>query len=117
MKNIIIGIFLLVLASSCTKQGDAEKIVNSFIESNAIAPEKIIEREFSVLDSTNHLTDSIVVAMQQMKKDRFKDHIQYVSGQCGRVLYFLRMKYIYEGDTVTNTFYLDENLTTVVSFK
>jgi hypothetical protein len=47
----------------------------------------------------------------------FKKDVKYGSEQSGRMLHLLRINYAYEGDTLTNTFYLDEQLQHVVAFK
>ena len=121
MKNcsfyIIIGVALLTLFSACGRRQTAKSVVNDFIEQNALSPEKMTAREFSSLDSTKFLNDSIVLSMQKRGHELYKHGISYEQSSSGRILYYLRMKCVYENDTLQQTFYLDENLTSVVSFK
>ena len=46
----------------------------------------------------------------------FKQGITYGNVPQGE-LFFLRMRYVHEGDTLQNTFYLNQELTEVVAFK
>ena len=46
----------------------------------------------------------------------FKQGISYPDAPVGE-LYYLRMSYVHEGDTLQNTFYLNQELTEVVAFK
>lgn len=115
--RIIAFLTLILLVTSCGKQASAEDIVNDFIETNALHPEKIVQREFQRLDSTKFINDSVVMVMQLNGCELYKADIDYKVKTSGRMLYFLRLKYVYEGDTLRNTFYLDEQLENVVSFK
>lgn len=108
---------LLLLVTSCGQQHTAEGLVSDFIETNALHPEKMIEREFQRLDSTRFVNDSAISVMQAKENDLFKSDISYEVATAGQMLYYLRVKYVYEGDTIRNTFYLDEQLEHVVSFK
>lgn len=117
LYNIIIGVAMATLFTACSQQGEAESIVKEFIEQNAIAPEKMEQKVFAHLDSTKVVRDSLIKIMQNNKHELYKDNIKYPQQTSGRVLYYLRMKYVYEGDTLSQTFYLDENLQHVVSFK
>ena len=115
---IIIGVAVAAsLFSACSQQSEAESIVKEFIEQNAIAPEKMEHKEFANLDSTKVVRDSLIKVMQNNKHELYKDNIEYLQQNSGRMLYYLRMKYVYEGDTLSQTFYLDEQLQHVVSFK
>jgi len=117
LYNILIGVAMATLFSACSQQGEAESIVKEFIEQNAIAPEKMEQKVFAHLDSTKVVRDSLIKIMQNNKHELYKDNIEYPQQTSGRMLYYLRMKYVYEGDTLSQTFYLDENLQHVVSFK
>ena len=75
------------------------------------------DRDFKSLDSTKHLTDSIILSMQARGGEQFQQNIDYPVKTAGRMLYYLRMSYVHGGDTLQNTFYLDEELQNVVSFK
>ncbi len=114
---IIIGVCSAVLLfASCGKQHQAESIIEDFVDVNAVAPEKITDRDFADLGTTRHITDSLVKVMRQRGAVNYKQSITYSPAPIGD-LYYLRMRYVYEGDTLQNTFYLNETLTEVVAFK
>ena len=111
---ILIGVTLLL--ASCGKQYHAEQTVEDFVEANAESPEKITHRDFADLGTTPHITDSLVSVMRQRGAAHFKQGIQYPERPDGE-LYYLRMRYVHDGDTLQNTFYLDQELKQVVAFK
>ena len=111
---IIIGITLLF--ASCGQQHDAEKTVKAFVESNAISPEEITNRHFADLGTTRHISDSLINLMRHRGAQLYRQDISYPAIPQGE-LYYLRMRFIYKGDTLQNTFYLNQGLTEVVAFK
>ncbi len=111
---IIIGIMLFL--TSCGKQYDAEQTVKDFVEANMNNAENISSRDFSDLGTTRHISDSLIGVMRQRGAAHYRQGISYGEIPAGD-LYYLRMKYVHEGDSLQNTFYLDETLTTVVAFK
>ena len=111
---IIIGTVLLL--ASCGKQYQAEKTVKAFVEANAEAPEKMTKRDFADLGTTRHINDSLMDVMRGRGAELFKKDISYPDKPQGD-LYYLRMRYVHEGDTLQNTFYLDQELKEVVAFK
>ncbi len=111
---VVIGVLLM---SACGKQSTAEGLVKDFVNEYATAPEKMLGWEFSHLDSTKYINDSILLSMQARGHELYKKDIPYPVKTSGRMLYFLRMKYVCEDDTLQNTFYLNEGLEQVVSFK
>ncbi|MBQ8989727.1 MAG: hypothetical protein IJ067_08550 [Prevotella sp.] len=111
---IIIGVMLLF--ASCGQQYQAERTVGAFVDDNAENPDLIAKRDFADLGTTRHITDSLVSVMRQRGAEHFKKGISYPAIPQGD-LYYLRMRYVYEGDTLQNTFYLNEELTEVVAFK
>ncbi len=118
-KTIALPLMLIcaLLLCSCTDQMTAERLAEQFVEDNALAPEKMTEREFAKLSTTDRLNDSIVLSMQAKGHELYKKEIAYATSSAGSKLFFLRMSYVYEGDTLLNTFYLDEKLEQVVMFK
>ena len=116
MKRIYIIIGVALLLASCGKQYHAEKAVEAFVEANAEAPEKITHRDFADLGTTRHINDSLVTVMRQRGAEHYKRQISYPTMPQGD-LYYLRMRYVHEGDTLQNTFYLDQELKEVVAFK
>jgi hypothetical protein len=115
---IIIGVLALALLSaSCAKSHQAENVVEAFVDANALHPEKMVTRDFARFDSTKAIGDSLVLAMQARKHELYRHPISYADSRAGRMLYLVRMNFVYEGDTLWQTFYLDEKLDHVVAFK
>ena len=120
MKRLItlaslLGVLLFV---SCGQQYDAECLVKDFVKQNALNPDKVDILSFSKLNTTKVIKDSLVQDMQQRESPVFKSGINYAMKTSGNMLYFIRMEYVYdEGDTLKQTFYLDEQLEQVVAFK
>ncbi len=119
IKTITLSLIAVssLLYISCGKQSTAETLAEEFINDYALAPEKMVAREFTRLDSTKYLNDSIIRSMQERGCELFKKDIPYPIKSSGRMLYFIRMKYLYGEDSLQNTFYMDEHLEHIVSFK
>jgi len=113
---IIGGISALLLFASCGQQYHAEKTVEAFVEANMENPDKITDRDFADIGTTRHLNDSLIGVMRQRGAELFKKSITYGQIPEGD-LFYLRMRYVHEGDTMQNTFYLNQELTEVVAFK
>jgi hypothetical protein len=117
-RYIIIGITAFVfLFVSCGQKHKAVNVVEDFIEQYAQYPDEMKEREFEHFDSTKVISDSLVLAMQQRGNELYKSPIPYPVRTSGRMLYHIRMSYVYKGDTLWQTFYLDETLEHVVAVK
>ena len=114
---IIIGVALTLVFTSCGKQHTAENLVGDFIEANAEEPSKLEYRWFGNLGQTSSIGDSVLQFMQQRKKENFKAAISYPTSTSGKLLYYLRMNYALDGDTLQNTFYFDEQMEHIVAFK
>ena len=114
-RNIIIGGMALLL-TSCGQQYKAEKTVKAFVEENMEAADKISGRDFADVGTTRHISDSLIQIMRHRGAPLFKQGISYGNVPQGE-LFFLRMRFVHEGDTLQNTFYLNQELTEVVAFK
>ena len=114
---IISVISMMLLTVSCGKQYHAEKAVKAFVEANAKNPETMTKRDFADVGTTRHISDSLISVMRQRGAELFKKDISYPEIAPEGDLYYLRMKYIHDGDTLQNTFYLNQELTEVVAFK
>ena len=112
---IIIGIASLLFAS-CGQQYRAEQRVKAFVEENMEVADEISGRDFADIGQTRHISDSLISVMRQRGANLFKKQISYGSIPQGD-LYYMRMRYIHQGDTLQNTFYLDPELNEVVAFK
>ena len=117
-RYIIIGITAFVfLFVSCGQKHKAKVLVEDFIENYAIDPDAIAERDFTRFDSTKVITDSLIMAMQEATHPLYKHPIPYSVHNAGRMLFLLRMNYQHQGDTLWQTFYVDEQMEHVVAFK
>lgn len=116
--HIIIGLLVLLFAS-CGQQHKSQSLVDDFMQSNMIAPDEMDEVEYSKLDSTKLITDSIVQALRRNAKDSriFRPDTKYFNGTVGRKLFRLRISYKQGGSDQTATFYMDEGLNGVVAVK
>lgn len=112
---IIIGTALLLFAS-CGQQHKAESLAEDFVAENMENASSISNQDFADLGTTRHLSDSLIKVMRQRGAANFKKNISYSKIPTGD-LYYLRMSYISNGDTLQNTFYFDEELSEVVAFK
>ena len=113
---IICGISVLLLFASCGQQYHAEKTVETFVETNIEQPNIITDFDFADLGTTRHINDSLICIMRQRGAHLFKKDITYGQLPKGE-LFYLRMRYVHKGDTLQNTFYLNQELTEVVAFK
>lgn len=113
--NIIVCLGGLLVAS-CGKQHTAEQTVKNFVAENLKEGVETKRLDFGDLGTTRHIKDSLVAKMRQQGDALFKSGIKYGAVPDGEV-YYLRMRYLHNGDTLQNTFYLDTELKEVVAFK
>ena len=113
---IIIGVSALLLFAFCGQQHKAESLVSDFVAENMENPSAISDKDYADLGTTRHITDSLITLMRQRGASGFKNGSTYGKMPSGD-LYFLRMSYISNGDTLQNTFYFDSELSGVVAFK
>jgi len=106
-----------MLLCSCGQKHKAAALADDFVEEYAIEPEKLIDRDYCHFDSTRVISDSLIRVMQQRSHPLFKQPIPYPVASAGRMLYLVRMNYVYDHDTLTQTFYIDEQMEHVVAFK
>ena len=113
--NITLCLGVLFVAS-CGKQHTAEQTVKKFVEENTKEGVETKRIGFGDLGTTRHISDSLAEKMRNNGNELFKNDIKYAAMPKGEV-YYLRMKYLHEGDTLQSTFYLDSELKEVVAFK
>ena len=106
----------MLLSVSCGRQHDAEQTVKAFIEANMQDDVEICDRDFADLGTTSLISDSLIEQMRQRGAELYKQGITYPKAPDGE-LYYLRMRYVHDKDTLQNTFYLNQELTEVVAFK
>ena len=108
----------MLLIGCDAEKSTAKKLVKDFLKENLVNNDfKVMS--FSSLDSTKHITDSVFKVMRaEAAQDKaFKKDIQFAEGPKTKKLYFIRIKYRLDNDTCLQTFYLDDQLTRVVSFR
>ena len=106
----------MLLSVSCGRQHEAEQTVKAFIEANMQDDVEISDRDFADLGTTSLISDSLIEQMRQRGAELYKQGITYPKAPDGE-LYYLRMRYVHDKDTLQNTFYLNQELTEVVAFK
>ena len=102
--------------ASCGKQYTAEQTVKDFVAQNMKEGVETKRLDFGDLGTSRHIKDSLVAQMRKNGFKLFKSNINYGKVPAGEV-YYLRMKYLHQGDTLQNTFYLDQELKEVIAFK
>ena len=108
----------LLLIGGDAEKSTAKKLVKDFLKENLVNNDfKVMS--FSALDSTKHITDSVfrVMRAEAAQDKAFKKDIQFAEGPKTKKLYYIRIKYRLDNDTCLQTFYLDDQLTRVVSFR
>ena len=110
MKTFIYIIGVLLLLTACGQQQRAKSVVKDFMETYQKGDVDYLE--FSDLDSTKVLTDSMIDVMQQQagKDVTFQKRIS-------PSLLLIRAKYLLDEDTCSTTFYLDPQTMGVVACK
>ncbi len=105
----IIGIVLMLFAS-CGQRQQAKSVVKDFMETYKQGDVDYLE--FSDIDSTKVLSDSIINALQQQagKNVTFQK-------RTSAMLLLIRAKYLLDDDTCSTTFYLDPSTMGVVACK
>ena len=108
---------MVLLFASCGRQHSAEQTVKAFVETNMEnGGDDISNRDFADLGATKFINDSLIHLMRHRGAPLFKQDITYTEIPEGE-LFYLRMSYVHDGDTLQNTFYLNQELTEVVAFK
>lgn len=105
---IIIGVALLLLAS-CTQQR-AKSIAKDFVAAHISDDADYLE--FSDVDSTHAISDSLVQVLRQ----RGPKGANYQE-RTSKTLCLLRVKYLLDEDTCSTTFYMNPDMAGVVAVK
>jgi hypothetical protein len=108
---------MVLLLASCGQRHTAMKLAEDFIEQNATSPDNIQQRNFGKLGQTNKLNDSVVAQLQTQATDFLKPGISYPAYQQGDTLFFIRMSYVCNNETLSHTFYADKQLEHIVAVK
>lgn len=110
LKSLIYIIGVMLLLTACGQQQRAKSVVKDFMETYQQGDVDYLE--FSDVDSTKMLSDSLINALQQQagKKVSFQK-------RTSTTLLLIRAKYLLDDDTCSTTFYLDPSTMGVVACK
>jgi len=110
LKNLIYIIGVMLLLTACGQQQRAKSVVKEFMETYQQGDVDYLE--FSDVDSTKMLSDSLINVLQQQagKKVSFQK-------RNSTTLLLIRAKYLLDDDTCSTTFYLDPSTMGVVACK
>ena len=110
MKRLIYIIGVTLLLTACGQQQRAKSVVKDFMATYQKGDVSYLE--FSDVDSTKVLTDSLIRVMQQQagKDVTFQK-------RTSTTLLLIRAKYLLDDDTCSTTFYLDPSTMGVVACK
>lgn len=110
LKSLIYIIGVMLLLTACGQQQRAKSVVKDFMETYQKGDVDYLE--FSDVDSTRVLSDSLINALQQQagKKVSFQK-------RNSTTLLLIRAKYLLDDDTCSTTFYLDPSTMGVVACK
>ena len=110
LKSLIYIIGVMLLLTACGQQQRAKSVVKDFMETYQQGDVDYLE--FSDVDSTKMLSDSLINVLQQQagKKVSFQK-------RNSTTLLLIRAKYLLDDDTCSTTFYLDPSTMGVVACK
>ena len=110
LKSLIYIIGVMLLLTACGQQQRAKSVVKEFMETYRQGDVDYLE--FSDVDSTKMLSDSLINVLQQQagKKVSFQK-------RNSTTLLLIRAKYLLDDDTCSTTFYLDPSTMGVVACK
>ncbi len=119
VNYIIICAALVLSFASCGRRHNAEQTVKQFMESNMKEPSSLAELHFEGMDSTHHITDSVVGALRQTAKTsapQYKACITYATDKASATTMFIKATYKSGGKSYADTYYLNDGLDHVVAF-
>lgn len=110
---------MLLLATACGQQHDAESLVKDFMKENMRDYSGITNIDFGKIDSTRHLNDSVIDKIRKAANESplYEKRIEYGTAEAGKKLMILRVHYKKDNREHSDTYYMDESLTHIVAFK
>ena len=110
---------MLMLISCNGRQHDAQNTVADYMAANLNNAGEMKITDFSRLDSTTKVKDSVIVALRNNTETigRYKKGLHYASPSERRMLYIMRVNYKLGTTDCSDTFYLDETLEKVIAVK
>ena len=113
---IILGILALLLFTACGQQYQAKSLVKEFVKAHAV--EELDITDFTDLDSTRVISDSLFRAMQQnAASDPLFQGVDFSNVKATSTLLYIRMRYQKDTLEQSKTFYFDKNLSAIIAFK
>lgn len=119
MRKLVFTLFAALLLTACGKQYQAERAVSRFMSDNMVNPDQVESRQYSDLDSTRYLNDSIVESLRQQARhsDLYRPQPAYDRQPVKRMLYFTHVSFKMGDREYRQTYYLSEDLSGVVAFR
>lgn len=119
IKTAVVALLVAMVVAGCNREKSrAQGLVKDFLKENLVENDfKVMD--FSRLDSTKYVSDSIFNRMRvsNLQDSRFKQPLRLVDEPRTEKLHFIRVKYRIEKDTLVQTFYFDDEVSRIVSFK
>ena len=113
---LIIGILALLLFTACGQQHEAKSLVKDFVKEHAT--EELNITDFSDLDSTKVISDSLFLVLQQnAAKDPLFKGVDFNGKKASSPLLYIRMNYKKDTLELSKTFYFDKDLSAIIAFK
>lgn len=108
---------IIILSSVSCKNNSAKGLIEDFMNVNMVSTSNISDKEYSKIDSTFYINDSIINAMHKMQVPGYKGIIKYSNEKAGKKLLFMSITFKQNKKDIKQTFYFDENITHIVAFK
>jgi len=118
-SQLILALGLAATLAGCEKKYSERELVTSFLDNN-LANNAITELTFSDLDSTTHVSDSVIALMRTKAEvsQTFKKGLKYGERTGTRMLHYISATYYTSnGEKVSQTFYMDRLHQSIVSLK
>ena len=113
---LLIGILALLLFTACGQQYEAKSLVKDFVKEHAT--EELDITDFSDLDSTKVISDSLFLVLQQnAAKDPLFKGVDFNGKKASSPLLYIRMNYQKDTLELSKTFYFDKVLSAIIAFK
>ena len=112
---ILLSLAITAFLSCSSNDKKAQALVDGFMKEYLLNQDGISEVEYSEIDSTYHVSESALTTMRNSRVDNYRKGISY--GKPTKKLLYMSVKYKRKGNAEKQTFYFDDQLSTVVAFK
>ena len=109
----------MLLLASCGQQHKAESVVEDFMENNLKDASALQIVEYSDIDSTRYLNDSIINKLRNTAKNSsmYAGRTEFAKRNKDEKLIIIRVRYKINGQDFHDTFYLNKEMTGVIALK